>query len=72
MGFVTVLRITSHANPVPQRSVAAIIKSDASQFTSLVNCIAIAGINSKTAITIVMITALLFFMMFQYLFGTNI
>jgi hypothetical protein len=53
--------MNSQTKPVPNSNMAAATKSKAVQFTSLVNCMAINGMDSKTVATKSMISNRLFF-----------
>ena len=58
--FFTFLITSSHRRPVPSSKTPAAIKSNTSQFTSFVNCIAINGMSNRSATVSTMMLSLLF------------
>lgn len=62
----TFLITSSQSKPVPNNRTPMIIKSLASQFTSVVNCIAMNGMSNRIAATVRMMISLLFFTGFRF------
>ncbi len=62
--FFTLLNISSHTNPLPNKIAAIIAKSNRVQFTSLVYCMATHGISNKMTIGNRMMVNPLFFIVY--------